>query len=317
MLETDKNKLKILAGIFGSYRRTGDEYLFRCPVCKHHKYKFSVNIKKNAAKCWVCNYKRKNLQHIIKSFGLVSDLQEWKKLDGKVDFSDLLSAFDTQEDQGEEKIKLPDEFETLVTHNLSIEGQIAKKYILSRRISEDLIFLYKMGYCSKGTYAGRIIIPSFDEFGKLNYFIARTYTDHWKKYLNPKINRNNIIANELYVDWNKEIILVEGMFDAIKAGLQAIPLLGSTLSAESRLFQKIVSTGCKVTVALDNDAKEKENSIINKLISYRVPDVRKISIPVEYNDIGEMSCEEFQQVHNNFSLPMDEENHLKYLILQV
>lgn len=317
MLNSDKDKLKLLSKLFGSYKRSGDEYLFRCPSCRHHKYKFSVNIKKNAAKCWVCDYKRKNLQYVIKSFGLLTDLHEWQKLDGKVDFSELLSAFDTQETQEEEKIKLPEEFETLVTHSLSIEGQIAKKYILQRGINEDLIFLYKMGYCSKGTYAGRIIIPSFDEFGKLNYFIARAYTNHWKKYLNPKVNRSNIIANELYVDWNKEIILVEGMFDAIKAGLQAIPLLGSTLNTESKLFQKIINTGCKVIVALDNDAKEKENVIINKLVSYRVPDIRKISIPTEYNDIGEMSCEEFQQVYNKFSLSMNGENHLKHLISQI
>jgi len=317
MDDVSKKKLKIFCDLFGPCRRSGEEYLFICPSCKHHKYKFSVNFIKNAAKCWICDYKRKNLSLVVKAFGLISDYQEWRKLEGKTDFSEIHDLLSEPVQVEDKKISLPDEFETLVSHCLSTEGQIAKKYILQRGISEEVIFLYKMGYCSKGVYAGRIIIPSFDAEGRLNYFIARTYVDHWKKYLNPKVDRGNIIANELYVDWNKEIILVEGMFDAIKAGMQAIPLLGSTLNTSSRLFQKIVSTGCKVTVALDNDAKEKENTIINKLVSYRVPDIRKISIPVEYNDIGEMSCEEFQQVYNKFSLPMSGENHLRHLISQI
>ena len=57
-----------------------------------------------------------------------------------------------------------------------------------------------------------------------------------RKYLNPPADRD-IIFNELYIDWDSDIILVEGAFDAIKAGPNSIPLLGSTLREESSLFQ--------------------------------------------------------------------------------
>ena len=30
-----------------------------------------------------------------------------------------------------------------------------------------------MGYCTEGRYGGRIIVPSFNNSGDLNYFIAR------------------------------------------------------------------------------------------------------------------------------------------------
>ena len=43
----------------------------------------------------------------------------------------------------------------------------------------------------------------------------------------------------LYLDWDKDITIVEGVFDAIVAG-NAIPLLGSTLRENSYIFQKIV-----------------------------------------------------------------------------
>ena len=56
--------------------------------------------------------------------------------------------------------------------------------------------------------------------------------------LNPAASRN-IIFNELYLDFDKEITIVEGIFDAMKAE-NAVPILGSTLSENSVLFKKII-----------------------------------------------------------------------------
>ncbi len=39
---------------------------------------------------------------------------------------------------------------------------------------EDII-KYNIGFCNEGPYGGRVIIPSYDDNGKLNYFIARDY----------------------------------------------------------------------------------------------------------------------------------------------
>ena len=50
----------------------------------------------------------------------------------------------------------------------------------------------------------------------------------------------NIIFNELYVDWDSDLVITEGIFDAIKAGPNSIPLLGSTVRENSKLFQKII-----------------------------------------------------------------------------
>lgn len=40
-------KLKLIKDILGKGYASGEEHLFHCPYCKHHKRKFSVNIEKN------------------------------------------------------------------------------------------------------------------------------------------------------------------------------------------------------------------------------------------------------------------------------
>ena len=60
----------------------------------------------------------------------------------------------------------------------------------------------------------RVIIPSFDSEGFLNYFTARAIDESTRKYVNPKVKRTDIIFNELNVDWKKELVIVEGPFDS-------------------------------------------------------------------------------------------------------
>jgi DNA primase len=93
------------------------------------------------------------------------------------------------------------------------------------------------------------------------------------------------------IDWDSDIILVEGVFDAIKAGLNAIPLLGSQLNEHSKLFQKIVKHSPKVYLALDHDAEKKSTNLIKKLLTYGV-ELYKVGI-MPYSDVGEMSRSEF------------------------
>tara|TARA_R110001583_G_scaffold75353_1_gene207639 strand:- start:14 stop:529 length:516 start_codon:yes stop_codon:yes gene_type:complete len=149
-----------------------------------------------------------------------------------------------------------------------------------------------MGYCKEGRYAGRIIIPSINNNGDCNYFIARSYVGHGRRYLNPACGRD-IIFNELLVDWDEPIILVEGVFDAIVVGDNAIPILGSTLRETSRLFQAIAIHDTPVYIALDGDAEKKAHWIIKSMMKYDL-EVKKINIG-EYEDIGSMAPEVFDE----------------------
>ena len=52
-----------------------------------------------------------------------------------------------------------------------------------------------MGYCRAGEYRNRIIIPSFNDSGEVNYFVSRSWVkDHPLKYKNPKVSKNIIEA---------------------------------------------------------------------------------------------------------------------------
>ena len=148
-------------------------------------------------------------------------------------------------------------------------------------------------------------MPSFNENGYANYFIARSYGDAWPRYKNPPASRD-IIFNELYINWDEDLIIVEGVFDAIKAG-NAIPLLGSTLRENSALFQAIVKSGNRVFLALDEDASKKARSIAHLLLKYGIEVYEVDTSGVE--DVGDMSKDDFQSRKNNAAI-VEKDNYL-------
>ena len=280
-----ERKVKLLINFLGNYNKSKDEHLFYCPKCKHHKKKLSVNLDKNVFKCWICDYNGRDVHRLVCLHGSSTDRQEWERLTGVVDFSDL-----DQEQEEELAISLPEEFITLTGNKINPLSIDARNYLKQRRITEEQIIWWKMGYCPDGKYAKRIIVPSFDMEGDLNYFVSRSYDNNWIKYLNPP-SKKDFIFSELYLDWDKEITIVEGVFDAIVAR-NAIPLLGSTLRENSYIFQRITEKCEKIYIALDRDVRAKEDKIIQLLLSYGV-DVYRIDTS-GFGDIGEMDKETFQ-----------------------
>ena len=285
-------KLQILAEVLGEYYCSNEEYLFFCPFCKHHKRKLSINIAKNTYKCWICDSRGRNIYYLIKKFGNQSQKQQWRNFYDRVEVSDFENIFFQEEKVEKEQIlKLPEEYACLANKTLPRDSRAPLNYLYNRGISKKDILRWKMGYCTDGLYRNRIIIPSFNNDGYCNYFIARSYTKDWMKYKNPSASKD-IVFNELMVDWNKPIVLVEGVFDAINAE-NSIPLLGSTLNTHSKLFRAILTHSKQVYVGLDQDAEKKALNIINLLISHSV-EVYKIDTS-NYEDVGEMTKEEFEK----------------------
>ena len=101
-------------------------------------------------------------------------------------------------------------------------------------------------------YSGRIIVPSFDDGGNLNYFVGRSFYDTKLKYKNPAVSKN-IVGFDLFINWNEPIVLVEGVFDAIAIKRNAIPLFGKTIP--DNLMRKIIQNKVKeIYLCLDKDA---------------------------------------------------------------
>jgi len=257
---SSREKLEILKGMLDFSHYSRDEGLFKCPFCNHHKPKMSINVEKNVYKCWICDSRGKDVWRIVRKFGDTTDKRKWKSFSGDVDLNDSLydSIFgiDIEEKQ---TIDLPEEFISLANKKQSISSKRPMRYLADRGVTKKDIIRWKIGYCSRGEYKNRIIIPSFDKDGDVNYFVSRSYSGDWMKYKNPDASKD-VVFNELNIDWKDKIFLVEGVFDAIKAGTDSVPLLGSTMNENSKLFQKIVENDTAIYLALDPDA-EKKNKV--------------------------------------------------------
>jgi len=252
----------------------------------------------------VCDARGRNIRRVIRRFGSFTQLKEWDKLSGIVDHSRLeFDLFAEEEEQQEQIISLPKEFKTL-TGKPNVVDKRALCYLQKRQIEPCDLAMYKIGYCSEGEYEGRIIIPSFNIDGYVNYFIARSFDGHWMRYKNPDASRD-IIFNELLIDWDSDVILVEGVFDAIFAG-NAVALLGSTLREESKLFQHIIRNDSSVFIALDPDAEDKAMKIARTLLKYDV-EVWKIDLP-KGEDVSSIGREAFAELKKSAVLMRDNQD---------
>ena len=99
-------------------------------------------------------------------------------------------------EEKEQTLKLPAEFRTLTTPDKAHASIKVRNYLQRRGLTDIDIVNWKIGYCGAGQYEERVIIPSFNKDGYVNFFVARAYGDHWRNYMNPKVSRNNIIFNE-------------------------------------------------------------------------------------------------------------------------
>ena len=302
-----KEALKILNETLGDHRQTSkNEHYFKCPACNHYKHKLAVNLDKNAFHCWICDYRGRNIRRLVRRFGSYIQLQKWDGISDRTDlerFADLFMERSDREDKT--KMELPEEFVSLCANNIPATGVYALKYLQKRGLTKDDIIRWKIGYCFSGEYRNRIIVPSFDDDGDCSYFIARSYTGDSYKYKNPRASKD-VVFNELFVNWNDDLILTEGIFDAVVAG-NAVPILGSTLRSNAELIRKIVINDTPVYMALDPDARKKENRIIKMLLEY---DIELYKIDVSgYEDVGSMPKEVFEDRKNNADF-IDRDNYL-------
>lgn len=291
-------KREILKEAFGRSYTVGSEMLFMCPKCNHEKPKMSINIDKDAFKCWICDYSGTKISYLFRKHA-PSLYASWAQLTNEVDISKFDSIFE-EESQELCHVNLPENFKSLTGKKCKTKHK-ALSYLYDRGLVDADILRWKIGFCDFGDFEGRVIIPSFDINGRLDYFVARSYTGDYYKYKNPKASKK-IIFNDLCIDWEDDVVLVEGVFDAIRAQ-NAIPILGSTLKEDHPIFQKVCQHKSEIFIAFDQDAKEKELYLATKFKAHGLT-VRKIDIH-PYSDVAEMSKEEFDIRKQNASIVSD------------
>jgi len=223
---------------------------FHCPFCSHHKKKLEVNLTSQHWHCWICNAKGRKLITLFKKLNVERyKINKLFELINETDYQVNKKTVDTR------ILHYPIDAKPLWKINNTPDYRNAIYYLKNRNIGIFDILKYQISYCETGEYSGKIIIPSFDSNGELNYFVARAfYEDDVIKHKNPYVSKD-IIGFELFINWNLPIVLVEGAFDAITVKRNCIPLFGKTIS--NKLKQKIIEKNVKeIYICLDEDAKK-------------------------------------------------------------
>jgi DNA primase len=251
--------INLLDTILGPHQKhSHGEFYWSCPFCHHAKPKLAINVAKGAWHCWVCNASGKRLLSLFRKLSCsreqIAELSTILQEDIKYIQSDPIVA----------NLALPKEYVPLYQPNNSISYRQAIRYVTARGITASDILRYQIGYCPDGLYANRIIVPSFDVDGKLNYFVGRSVYEDGMKYKNPPVSKN-VIGFENSINWRYPIILCEGVYDAIAIKRNAIPLLGKTMPR--KLAERIVTENVnRIYLALDADALRQTSQIAKDLM---------------------------------------------------
>jgi len=267
-MEINDKKLEIIQSIFNDVYCSKDktEVSLFCPQCNHHKRKLVISLSKNLFHCWVCNYKGR-ASFLIKTYGTTENYNEWRSLFGEIIYSTNISLRDKITNNNSNVIEksfinLPEENKKLSSNVSSLIARHALEYLINkRRLNYDLIKMYDIRFCEEGNYRDRIIFPSYDESGHINFFIARAIFEDKLPYTYPKVSKENMIFNDLFITWERPIILHEGIFDALSVRKNSIPVLGCSLSENSQLFRKILHYKPEIILWFDNDEAGREGTI--------------------------------------------------------
>lgn len=302
-----KNIEKLLVSFLGESKNGMSEngqMQFPCPKCIDEKgqkealkFNLEVNLFKQVYKCWSCSSvdgsMEGRLSTLFKKYSTLSIYNAYKEeLDSliKSKLYDIGEFVDIKPD--EEYVTLPKGFTKI---NLEHCNNInVLNYLSKRKITQAIIDRYNIGYTSWVSddigNSNRIIIPSYDSFGDLNYWVGRDYTGKSKnKYKNCTADKKNIIFQESLVDFDADIILCEGAIDCLYPP-NAISMLGKSLTRDSYLYKTLVKkANANIYVCLDSDTKVSETKRICRILGCgRLRGKVGYLLTHPYKDIGEV-----------------------------
>ena len=245
---------------------------FGCPQCakKHgdrelQKYNLECNF--FVFHCWKCASEDDDEMHgsvfkLIKLYGNEQLYKDYKECvislkESKLYNLDFANDFKVDLSQIDE-VKLPNGFRPFKEDRFYPPQ--AMEYIQKRGITWDIIHEYNLGFTTYSEddkiASNRIIIPSYNKFGELNYWTGRDFTNNPKRqrYYNPKTERKSLIFNEEKIQWDADINIVEGPFDHLVVP-NSIPLLGKALNKDYKLFWELLTkANANINIFLDGDA---------------------------------------------------------------
>lgn len=296
----------------GGYIEGCSSYEFNCPACAEEKgvesdgkHNLAVNISITGPglvyHCWRCgdtNHMKGGIAGLIKRYGGGDLLKQYFNVLNEIKNSGMydptMFTGETSTFKEDTFVKLPETFRKLDLRYIG-KGKLAD-YLAKRKITQDLIDKFNIGVTTwdepKYQDRCRIIFPSYDENGFLNYWVGRDYTGYEKKrkYNNCLADKKQIVCFEDKIEWDADIYLTEGIFDAIHIPLNGVPLLGKTVNRDCLLYHKLYqNANANVIIAIDADTDINEVKRIYKLLDFgRLKGRVRYIRPEDGKDFGEI-----------------------------
>lgn len=286
--------LSLVESVLGSGdKKSRDNYAFYCPSCKHHNKKLEIDMYTNTHLqnkwgCWVCGFRGRTIRTLFKVLRVSKD---------KMDKLNSLIKYKADGDEyKDEKIVYPRSFNFIKDYN-NLKGydrlfaKTSIKYLEKRNVLFDDIVKYNIGISTDGYFKNRIIFPSYDSDGILNYYTGRNIIeDGMPSYLFPESSKN-IIPYESHINFSEPVVLCEGVFDAIAIRNNAIPLLGKFVS--ENLHDSLVTKSNDIYICMDRDAMKEALKLGLEYKSYG-KNVYIVELPEK--DPSEMGWEEVNKL---------------------
>lgn len=304
---TKEQELRVLVSILGDFKSydNKDNYVFHCPSCNHRSPHLAVQLVTQKYHCFICEFSGIGHENSLRRLGfyrqskLFSEKSAIYKSFSKEYVESLIrgDAFSLSYTQTED-LFVPAHYEYLYKNRYKFLFNVGYNYLMNRGLNDDDLLKYNIHYSVEER---RVLIPSFNCDFKLNYYITRSVDDDvYSKYLNPKSNKTSLIFNEFLIDWSSELLLVEGVFDAILSRKNSVPLLGSSLNKNTKLFREIKKNNTPVILALDPDALGKQCKIAELLFKNNIS-VCSLDMSKEKGDVAEIGCDRLDSLISSSS----------------
>lgn len=246
------------------------QWEFNCPSSKcrkdQNKFNLAYQAHNKVFKCWKCGYSGFVFK-LAHDHGSSEDVKRLKLLlpDYAIGHFNIFKKPKVNHDAI--TCDMPAGYYPLSVKRPTPLFQKAWDYLVNKRkVSLAQIDKLKMGYTEFGPRKFRIIIPSYNTNDVMNYFEARSFLDNASiPYYKPDSpDKEDIIFNEKFINWDLPVYLVEGVFDSLRIP-NSIPLLGK--SPSPLLIKKLIEHNATVIVCLDEDAFKDGLEIYKKLAS--------------------------------------------------
>ena len=245
----ESNILSLLNEVLGqnAHIRKGDEAVYFCPFCNHYKRKLEINLSGGNWHCWVCESRGKSYISFLRKIKA-----HRKYIEQCYTITGTKPRRRQKKEEKETYVTLPAEFIPLWIPSTRSKYAHALNYLKNRKVTPYDILRYNIGYCEDGDYRNRIVIPSYDSKGQLNFFTSRAFYDVPNPHKGPSVPKN-FVGFECFINWMHPVTVVEGAFDAIAIRKNAIPLFGKVFP--DKLMERLVENHVgRVNMVLDNDA---------------------------------------------------------------